>query len=180
MRHRTHNGWSLTELLVVIAIIALLVTLSFPAYSFIKAKMNFAACVGNLKSLHGGLSVALQDNAMVWPQYPGDLESLGDDSQGKLGRFWYETLKPYGVPRKTWICPGDRDGRENDEGNDETFSPSYGVTLFDDTPSSAYHWFQPWVIESNQNHGRNQGPNIIMPDGNVRQGVGIEVAPPGD
>lgn len=174
------KGWSLTELMVAIAIIALLVTLSFPAYSFIKGKLQFAACVQNLKSLHAGLSANLQDHAMVWPQYPQDIrEDGGDEGEDKLSQWWFETLKPYGVTRQTWLCPADRDGREHDNENVEHLMVSYGVTLFDEMPNSAYRWLQPWVVESGQNHGRTQGPNMIMPDGQVRQGQGFDFqAPP--
>ena len=172
------SGWSLLEILVAAAIIALLITLSFPAYTFVKARMNFAGCVANLKSLHAGLSVYLQDHAMVWPQPPGDIREMADADEDKLGIWWFETLKPYGPTRETWICPGDRDGHEHDQEDPNTLVLSYGVTLFDETPNSAYRWFQPWVIESGQNHGKSQGPNLIMPDGEVRQGVGIEVIAP--
>ncbi len=178
MSSKLHQGWSLIELIVAAAIIALLITLVFPAYTFVKARMNFAACTGNLKSIHAGLSVYLQDHAMVWPQPPGDLREMADAEEDKLSVWWFETLQPYQVTRKTWLCPGDRDGHEHDQEDTRTFLSSYGVTLFDETPSNAYRWFQPWVIESGQNHGRAQGPNLIMPDGEVRQGIGIDIAPP--
>ena len=147
MRRRLSAGWTLTEIVVAVGILALLVTLSFPAFNYLRAKMEFAACVANLKSLHAGLSVHLQDHGMVWPQYPGNLTDEGGDD-------------------------------EKDNTNLDHFSASYGVTLFDETPNSAYRWFQPWVIESGQNHGRGQGPNMIMPDGEVRQGVTIDMEPP--
>jgi prepilin-type N-terminal cleavage/methylation domain-containing protein len=178
MSRFSFRGWSLTEVMVATAIIAMLVTLSFPAYSFVRAKMDFAVCVGNLKSIHAGLSTHMQDHAMIWPQYPHDIrEGADDEGEDKLSSWWYEQLKPYGVTRKTWLCPGDREGHELDETHPETLMASYGVTLFDEMPNSAYRWFQPWVVEAGQNHGQSQGPNLIMPDGQVRQGVGIEVSP---
>ena len=173
------KGWSLAELLVAIAILALLATLSFPAYSFIKAKLEFATCVGNLKAIHAGLSTNIQDHAMVWPQYPHDIRETGEEEDDdKLSQWWFETLKPYGVTRKTWLCPADRDGHEHNNQDGDHLMVSYGVTLFDEMPNSAYRWVQPWVIESGQNHGKSQGPNLIMPDGQVRQGMGIDVSPP--
>jgi prepilin-type N-terminal cleavage/methylation domain-containing protein len=178
MKKVSNRGWSLAEVLVVAAILGLFIALAFPGYRFIRAKMNFAVCVGNLKSIHAGLSVYLQDHAMVWPQYPHSLNEMDEDDEDRMSAWWYETLKPYGVPRKTWICPGDRDGQHFQETRPETFLASYGVTLFDETPNNAYRWFQPWVVENGQNHGTTQGPNLIMPDGEVRQGVGISVAPP--
>jgi prepilin-type N-terminal cleavage/methylation domain-containing protein len=178
MHRFSKQGWSLTELMVAIAIVALLVTLTFPAYSFIKAKLENAACMGNLKAIHAGLSTNMQDHGMVWPQYPHDIRETGDeDGDDKLSQWWFETLKPYGVTRKTWLCPGDRDGHEQEDSADRLMV-SYGVTLFDEMPNTAYRYMQPWVIESGQNHGRSQGPNLIMPDGQVRQGVGIDLAPP--
>jgi len=178
MKKVSMRGWSLIEVLVVAAILGLLIALAFPGYGFIRAKMNFATCVGNLKSIHAGLSTYLQDHAMVWPQYPHALREVGDEDEDKLSAWWYETLKPYGLPRKTWICPSDRDGQHFQEDRPETFQASYGVTLFDETPNNAYRWFQPWVVESGQNHGNRQGPNLIMPDGQVRQGIDIAVEPP--
>lgn len=177
-RFSQSRGWSLLEVLVAAAIIALLVTLTFPAYRIVKDKMNFAGCVNNLKSIHAGLSVYLQDHAMIWPQPNEDLRAMADAEDEQLGIWWFETLKPYSVTRQTWVCPGDRNGREIDQQDLRNFYSSYGVTLFDETPNSAYRWFQPWVIESGQNHGRGQGPNLIMPDGQVRQGVGIDIEPP--
>lgn len=178
MRRFSNTGWSLKELLVAMVIIALLVTLTFPAYTFVKARMNFAACAGNLRALHAGLSVYMQDHGMVWPQYPRDLREMSDQDEDEMGRWWFETLKPYGVPRKTWVCPADRDGHEHDQEDLTHFTSSYGVTLFDDVPNSAYHYRQPWVIETGQNHGKSQGPNLIMPDSTVQQGVGIMMEPP--
>ncbi len=179
MRRFVSRGWSLVELIVAIAVVALLVTLTFPAYSFIKAKMQFAGCVANLKSLHAGLSTYTQDHGMVWPQYPDDIREAGDEGdEDKLSIWWFDTLKPYGVTRATWLCPADRDGHEHDNENTEHLMVSYGVTLFDEMPNSAYRWLQPWVVESGQNHGKSQGPNVIMPDGQVRQGVGIEMVAP--
>jgi prepilin-type N-terminal cleavage/methylation domain-containing protein len=176
-RYRS-KGWSLIEVLVAAAIIALLITLSFPAFAFVKAKMNFAACVGNLRAIHAGLSLHLQDHAMVWPQPPQEALESEDEREDQLSIWWFEALKPYSVTRKTWLCPGDRDGNELDQEDMSTFLASYGVTLFDETPNNAYRWFQPWVIESGQNHGKGQGPNLIMPDGEVRQGIGIDIIPP--
>jgi prepilin-type N-terminal cleavage/methylation domain-containing protein len=179
MTRISRSGWSLTELMVAIAVVALLVTLIFPAYTFVKAKMEFAGCVSNLKALHAGLSTYTQDHGMVWPQYPHDIRDTGDEEgEDKLSVWWFETLKPYGIPRKTWLCPADRDGHEQDNENTEHLMASYGVTLFDEMPNSAYRWLQPWVVESGQNHGKSQGPNVIMPDGQVRQGVGIEMVAP--
>ena len=69
------KGLTLPELAIVIAIIGVLVTLSFAVYPVAKAKLNSATCVGNLKALHAGMSVYLQDHDLVWPQMPDDEES---------------------------------------------------------------------------------------------------------
>jgi prepilin-type N-terminal cleavage/methylation domain-containing protein len=183
MKSRSASGWSLIELMVVVAIIAILVSMSFPAYNYIRAQLDSAACVSNLKTIHAGLSTYLQDHNMVWPQEPnnalgGNSESTGQDNDDDDGSenwvWWYETLRPYGVTRKSWVCPADRDGRENDESRPETLAPSYSPTTFDEVPNTAFRWKNtPWIIERGQNHGRGKGPNMILPDGQVVQGVGV-------
>lgn len=174
------QGWSLLELLVAVAIAALLITLAFPTYSFIRAQLDSAACVGNMKALHAGLSSYMQDHNMMWPQPPGSGEgsmSMEDDSDENWV-WWYETLKPYEVTRKTWICPADRDGQEMNELSPETLVASYSPTNFDDMPNSAYRWKIPWIIERGQNHGHSKGPHQIFADGQIGTGVGVLNEPP--
>jgi type II secretory pathway pseudopilin PulG len=174
----------LLELLVGVAIVAVLVSLAFPAYNFIRAKLDMAVCVANLRSLHAGFSAHLQDHQMVWPQLPDDQltgDSGEDEESGpdKRSLFWYEALKPYGVTRKTWVCPADREGREADDTRVESLVSSYIPTPFDEMPNTAYRWKNtPWLIERGQYHGRSTGPNMVLPDGQVIQGVGIPLAPP--
>lgn len=188
------KGLTLPELAIVIAIIGVLVTLSFPVYRVVKAKLNSAACVGNLKSLHSGMSVYLQDHDLVWPQMPDDEESDQQEQQASADtpdgggeeddngeethwEWWYQVLKPYGIPKKTWVCPADRDGMELIEDSQAKFIGSYVPSMFDALRNTAYRWDQPWFIERGENHGR-QGPNMIYPNADIGTGVAIKPEKP--
>ena len=187
------KGLTLPELAIVIAIIGVLVTLSFPVYRVVKAKLNSAACVGNLKSLHSGMSVYLQDHDLVWPQMPDDEESDQQEQQASADtpdgggeeddngeethwEWWYQVLKPYGIPKKTWVCPSDRDGMELIDDPRAKFVGSYVPSMFDAQRNTAFRWDQPWFIERGENHGR-QGPNLIYPNADV--GTGMAIKPEG-
>jgi type II secretory pathway pseudopilin PulG len=166
----------LVELLVAVVIIALLITLSFPLYGVIRRKMEFAGCVANLRGLHAGFNTYMQDHGMVWPQPPPG--AAEEESSEEDWTWWYNELKPYGINRKTWICPGDRDGKELNEAQPETLNSSYTPTQFDEVPNSPFRWNTPWLIERGPNHGYKQGPNMVMPDGQVIQGIGLPIEAP--
>ena len=175
--HRTvtlQRGWTLTEILLVVTIVLVLLTLSFPAARRIRALVDRANCMANMRSLHAGLSVYLQDHNLVWPQEPNS----DDDDEIEDWTWWYETLKPYDIPKKTWICPADRDGTENDNTDGAKLISSYAPTQFDDEPNSAYRWMTPWIIERGQNHGHQTGPNMVLPNGDVIEGIGIPIEEP--
>lgn len=171
---RKQSGKTLLELLIVVIIIGLLATLSFPLYSYFKAKAAYVVCISNLTSIHAGLSARLTDNQMIWPQVPEDVEREG--AQGDmLAKFWYETLKDYGIPKKTWICSAD-EHIEMLELGDEVFESTYSVTEFDEQPNRAYQWVaQPWVVESGELHGQGLGPNVLYPDGRIERGMPLMI-----
>ena len=170
LRKQTQSGKTLMELLVVTVIIGLIASLAFPLYSYFKAKAEYVGCINNLTSIHAGLSARLSDNQMIWPQVPGELEGEGEQGD-MLAKFWYEALKDYGIPKKTWVCSADG---HIDELNltDEMFESTYSVTEFDEQPNRAYQWVaQPWVVESGELHGQGVGPNVLYPDGRVERGM---------
>ena len=150
--------------MLVIAIMLLLVTLVVPSYGYFKRRAQDVRCMANLRSLHAALSAYSTDHAQVWPQDPYVGHAAEAGSQAK---WWYETLKPYGPTRSTWLCPAHPTdvGGENDEKN---YDFSYIVTPFDADPNVAYQYQQPWVIEFGGWHDGNMA-NQVMPDGSVRK-----------
>ncbi|MCE9520447.1 MAG: type II secretion system GspH family protein [Verrucomicrobia bacterium] len=166
------SGFTLIELLLVMTIVALLLTISFPAFSYLKNRAANAACTANLRGIGTGLTLYLQDHDNIWPQVP---ESVFDREQDE-SMWWEATLREYGVARKDWICPADtlqkQPGRVQ---NKDEFISSYAVTLFDELPQTAYRWKQPWVIERGSPHGSLNGPNMVMPDGSIAQGLAMPV-----
>ena len=167
---RLSQGWSLIELLLVIVIIGLLGTLAVPMYGYFMAKGRYAACVSHLRNLHVCFGNYMLDNDMVWPQPPpGKLDNINDESEE--WEWWHETLKPYGSAKHYWLCPEDADSQEQMHSETDDYASSYIPTLFEAVPNTAYTWSnQPWLIERGQLHGKDQGPNILMPDGTIRQG----------
>ena len=164
------SGKSLLEILIVVVIIALLVTLAFPLAGYFKAKASYAACVSSMKSLHGGFAAFLGDHQMIWPQVPDGLDREGEHGD-MLAKFWYDALRDYGIPKKTWVCSADE--RLKDFAEDEKhYESTYTITEFDDQPNRAYQWVaQPWIIESGEFHGKGVGPNVIFPDGHIERGI---------
>jgi prepilin-type N-terminal cleavage/methylation domain-containing protein len=166
MTTHTSKGYTLVEVLLVVAIAALLMTLSIPVYRVLKEKASYAGCVSHLRILHTGFTTYLSDHEMIWPQVP-EL-SVGDET--KEYKWWVETLGDYGVSRKQWVCPADRDLNDETDLPPGEFRGSYIPTLFDEFPNTAFRWKQPWVIERGGLHGSDKGPNMLMPDGTVQEG----------
>lgn len=156
-------GFTLVELAVVICIIALMALITFPAVGYYKKRAYDVRCMGNLRTLHGALSGYMSEHAQVWPQYPNK-QDTADDSMAK---WWYDTLKPYGASRSTWLCPehivDPASGPEQ-----ENYDFSYIPTQFDDEPNVAFKYPQPWVIEFGGVHEGNMA-NQVMPDGSLRK-----------
>lgn len=164
-------GWTFVELLLVLVLAAVLATISFPLFSYMKARAKFAACVSHLRALHTCFNNYMLDNDMVWPQPPpGKLESAQDEDEE--WQWWHETLQPYGATKAFWLCPADADSQEQMRNEGDDFASSYIPTQFDEVPNTAFKWSgQPWLIERGELHGKGQGPNILMPDGTIRQGI---------
>ena len=109
---------------------------------------------------------------MVWPQIPETVLDDESEQSDKEAEWWFDTLKDYDVPKKTWICPGDNDRKKILEAEDIHVS-TYTITQFDDIPNTAYRWKQPWVVEDGDMHGRGKGPNMIFPDGSIQKGMSL-------
>jgi prepilin-type N-terminal cleavage/methylation domain-containing protein len=160
---RDHGGFTLLELAIVIAIIAILAVLAVPIISGIRARAQRVQCSVNLRNLAVGANLYVQQNG-VWPQiHPAGSDELPED----FANAWVAALDPFGVPRKTWICPTIQDLLHNpDYLTPENARIDYIATPFDDKPASPHEWpRQPWFIETGSVHGT--GNLIIFTDGSI-------------
>jgi prepilin-type N-terminal cleavage/methylation domain-containing protein len=169
------GGFTLVETLMVLTVVGLLVTLAVPFYGIMKAKAGLAGCLGNIRVINVGLSGYLQDNNMVWPQKPSG--GFNGDT-GQEAKYWLDTLSAYGVSQKNLICPNDGASIKAFNDDPNTAVTSYAVCYFDETPGTAFKWNQPWVMEHSGFHGATRGPNMLMPDGTIVEGVSLN-APSG-
>lgn len=163
---RKSSGFSLIEILLVLVVVAVLATLALPAYGYLLQKARMAVCIANLRTLHLGLNSYLQDNQTIWPQM--DEAFSAEAPERDIFLWWEKILEPYGVPRKSWVCPTVASISERDD-----FSGSYSVTQFDEYPGTAYRWKQPWVVEREGSHGLKSGPMLLMSDGTVLEALGM-------
>ncbi len=142
-----------------IAVVGILVALMIGNYDRIIASAQQAACTANMRSIHHGLGIYLEDNKDVWPQGPDILQEKAWE------KFWVETLEPLGVAPRTWQCPTIRAIVRS--GKDEATKVHYAPTTFAATAGIARRWpTQPWLIERADAHGL--GPLICFPDGSIK------------
>lgn len=145
-------------------IIGILVTLSFPLVSGMRARAQRVQCMANLRSLYTATELYIQNNGH-WPQI-GVTESEDDDDT-QYARAWIDALKPFGPTEKTWICPT----IQNLLGNPDLSNPAnvrldYVATTFDDKQLTPHLWpRQPWFAEVGNVHGN--GNLIIFTDGSI-------------
>lgn len=166
------SAFTLIEILIVISLVAMLITIGFPMFGYLRAKAQDVTCVSNLRIMHVGFSTYMQDHQNCWPQVPEAYADSEDESQ--YWKFWRDSLKDYDVGRKNWICPADAENADalyNVE--DDKFMGSYIPTEFDEFPNTPFNWRQPWIVERGENHGKGVGPNLVMPDGSITKGDSI-------
>jgi hypothetical protein len=84
-----------------------------------------------------------------------------------LVSFLRNALQPFGVSRKTWICPTIQDLLRNpDYSRPENARADYFAMPFDDKPTTPHQWpRQPWFVETGDVHGN--GNLIIFTDGSI-------------
>jgi prepilin-type N-terminal cleavage/methylation domain-containing protein len=159
-------GFTIIELLIVVVIVSILGTLSMPTYGYLRLKAGGAVCASNLRLLGVALNGYLQDHSMIWPQLPKAPFAREQDEWA----WWENTMREYGVGRRNWICPSEADFYKlAKNANPNEFVSSYIVTQFDEFPNTAFRWNQPWIMERGGFHGKNVGPNMLMPDGSITQ-----------
>ncbi len=169
-RSGSRRGFTLVESLMVLVVIGLLLTLTIPLYGVLKSKAGLAGCLGNLRSISVALNGYLQDNATVWPQTP---KAGFNGDTGQAAQWWLDTLKDYGVTQKTLICPSDLSTLKSYNSNPKIAVSSYGICQFDSDPGTAFKWNQPWAKENSGMHGTVRGPNMLMPDGTIQEGISL-------
>jgi type II secretory pathway pseudopilin PulG len=152
-------------MLVVMVIIGILVTLSFPLISGMRARAQRVQCMANLRSLYTATELYIQNNGH-WPQIRTS-DSEDDENDTEYAKSWIEALKPFGPTEKTWICPTIQNLLGNpDLNNSANVRLDYVATTFDDRPTSPHQWpTQPWFAEVADVHGN--GNLIIFTDGSI-------------
>ena len=161
---RTARAFTLLEVLVAIGIIAILGVLVLVAAGGLRQRAQRAQCMANLRSLHVAANLHVQEHNQ-WPQIY--TVANADKTDEEFAELWIAALQPYGVQRKTWICPS----IQSDSGNPDYLRPGdvridYISTAFDDKPGTPHEWpEQPWFIERGNMHGR--GNLIIFANGRI-------------
>jgi prepilin-type N-terminal cleavage/methylation domain-containing protein len=158
------RGFTLLELVIVIAIVAILATLSIPVMSSLRERAQRTQCAANLRSLAVAANVYLQQNNDIWPQIRPS--AMGESTEN-YANAWIAALEPFGVTRKTWICPTTQTNLGNpDYSTPDTARIDYFATTFDDKPGTAHEWArQPWFVERGSVHGK--GNLILFTDGSI-------------
>jgi prepilin-type N-terminal cleavage/methylation domain-containing protein len=160
------RAFTLLELLIVLFIVAILTGLMLMAVGQFRARAQRAQCMANLRNLGVAANLYIQENQQ-WPQVYV-IANKGKTEQ-EFAELWIGALQPYGVQRKTWICPT----LEGLLGNPDYEQPEnarldYIATPFDDKPASPHQWpGQPWFTERDAVHGK--GSLILFPDGHIVQ-----------
>ena len=157
------GAFTLLELFIVIVIVGILVTLTVPLISTLRARAQRLQCSGNLRSLYVSADLFLQQNGS-WPQIPRTSSDTGSEEYAKA---WIDALAPFGASAKTWICPTIQGLLENpDYLSAGDVRIDYTPMPFDDKPTTPHLWpRQPWFVERGDVHGN--GNLVIFTDGSI-------------
>jgi hypothetical protein len=129
----------------------------------LRGRAQRAQCTANLKALFVATELHIQKNG-TWPQIPrADTRSGARD----YANAWVQTLEPFGISRKSWICPAIQEILRNpDYSKPENARIDYIAMSFDDKPMTPHRWpRQPWFVETGDVHGN--GNLIIFTDGSI-------------
>lgn len=155
------------ELLVTISIVALLIGISIPIATEVRAKALKAKCISHLRAMHSAFSSAIQDQGH-WPQPPFN---EGKWDTNKFYEFWITEMEEYGVTQSTWVCPADESliAFQKKAPRKGIYYGSYVPSIFTPDPNAPFRYNQPWVVEKASNHGKSG--HMLMPDGAVIERV---------
>ncbi len=162
--HRSRGAFTLLELATVLVIIAILSVMLLGAVENIRARVEQAVCINNLKTLHVAANGYIQQYGH-WPQInPALLQTNRPAYEGA----WLKALEPFGAAQKVWVCRTMSHllGNEPDWKTPETSRLDYTAMPFDAKPFTPFQWSrQPWFVEKGNAHG--EGNLIIFTDGHV-------------
>ena len=150
--------------MIVLTIVGILATLLIPVYGHLRERAQKAQCMANLRSLYVATDLYIQRNGS-WPQIFVKNYTTDED----YANAWIAALEPFGITRRTWICPTIQELLHNPPYNDSANARlDYISTGFDDKPISPHQWpRQPWFIETGNVHGN--GNLIIFTDGSTAE-----------
>ncbi len=159
------RAFTLLEILIVAAIIGILATLLLSVYGRLRSRAQKVQCIANLHALYVATDLYIQRNGS-WPQIY--LKNYPDSED--YANAWVAALAPFGIERKTWICPTVEELLQNPDFVDPAHARiDYISTGFDDKPTSPHEWpRQPWFAERADVHGN--GNLLIFTDGSVSEG----------
>jgi competence protein ComGC len=156
-------GVTLLELVTVMLIVTIIGLMLLPVVNTIENRVARVKCVSNLKSLHVGANLYVQEHRS-WPQIKTQSRPQQD-----IATEWIARLQPYGIQQINWVCPT----IQKLLGAPDLTDPNnvridYTSTPFDPNPQTPYRWTnQPWFVENGDMHGN--GNLIIFADGHVQE-----------
>ena len=119
-----------------LVIIAILSTLLLPVYGHLRERAQKVQCMANLRSLYLASDIYLQRNGS-WPQ----ISLMNYEAPEDFADAWIAAFAPFGIERKTWICPRIQELLHNPDYNaPDNTRLDYVSTPFDDKPTSPHEW----------------------------------------
>ena len=163
---RGRAGFTLLELMTTLLVVLILVLMISAAVSRFQATMQKTQCMANLRSLHVGAEMYVQEHKS-WPQIDAKLIK---DNRKEYAKQWIAALSPYGLSEKNWHCPTmqalfDKSPKKEDR---TTTRIDYISTPFDSKQVTPHQWSkQPWFVEWGDMHGN--GNLMIFSDGSIQE-----------
>ena len=162
---RKDRGFTILEIATVIVIILIIATLLIPAYSQVRARMDKASCMNNLRQLYVAGGAYLQDHGQ-WPQVDPALFGKPNNAYYEP---WITAFLPYGVGRINWICPTtERNLGGPNYMQQANYRADYMAMPFDTKRITPNLWpTSPWFVEKGNVHGN--GNLYIQANGSITE-----------
>jgi prepilin-type N-terminal cleavage/methylation domain-containing protein len=161
-RRTSAAAFTLLELLTAVVVVAILATMVVGVVTTLRGKAESGNCASNLRNLYGGVATYMIDKEH-WPQI-----STKNFGKTRYALDWIRALEPYGVTRKSWVCPAiQRASGHPDLYKDDNVRVDYFATPFDTRQNIPWQYpRQPWFIERGAMHG--EGNLLIFSNGQVK------------